>query len=166
MIHFVALIKGVPLKIRAAENYAGDNPGPGPMQSRNEASVDSELSGLALFSRQISGAFNNRFFQSYKPIQEFIDAPILLVTRLDAPDGATVRRMISDAIEVEKTGLWGRAFIDSARNNNAGFQAGDDWMSHMVEQLRKVGVPVVHENTPAVFAEGYPISDCALYYGW
>ena len=36
----------------------------------------------------------------------------------------------------------------------------------MVTQLRKVGIPAVYEDTPAVFPNGYPMSDCALYYGW
>jgi hypothetical protein len=39
-------------------------------------------------------------------------------------------------------------------------------MAAIVEQLHKVGVPVVYEDTPAIFPEGYPMSDCALYYGW
>lgn len=165
-IHFVALIKGMPLKIRAAASHPEDKPGPGPVESRNEASVDSELSALALFSRQISGAFNNRYYQSYKPIGEFADTPLLLVTRLDAPDAGTVRRMITDAIDAEKNGLWGRAFVDGAHNTSAGFQVGDNWMSGLVEQLHKVGVPVVYEDTPAIFPDGYPMNDCALYYGW
>ncbi|MGI9113808.1 MAG: hypothetical protein DLM52_06235 [Chthoniobacterales bacterium] len=165
-IHFVALIKGVPLKIRGAASYADDKPGAGPLESRNEASVDSELSALGLFSPQISGAFNNRYFQSYKPIHEFADMPILLVTRLDAPDASTVRRMIIDGIEAEKNGLWGRAFVDSAHNSNPGFQVGDEWMTAIVEQLHKAGIPVVHEDTAAIFPDGYPMSDCALYYGW
>jgi tetratricopeptide (TPR) repeat protein len=33
-------------------------------------------------------------------------------------------------------------------------------------QLHKVGVPVVYDNTPALFPDGYPMTDCALYYGW
>jgi uncharacterized protein (TIGR03790 family) len=166
-VHFVALIKGIPLKIRATNApYSEDKPGTGPVEARNEASVDSELSALGLFSPQISGAFHNRYFQSYKPIRDFAEMPILLVTRLDAPDDATVRRMITDSIEAEKNGLWGRAFVDAARNGSAGFQVGDDWMAAIVEQLHKAGVPVVYEDTPAIFPEGYPMSDCALYYGW
>jgi hypothetical protein len=62
--------------------------------------------------------------------------------------------------------LWGRAFIDASRNREAGFKVGDEWMSAIAEQLHKVGVPVVYEDTPNIFPDGYPISDCALYYGW
>ena len=39
-IRFVALIKGVPLKIRGAESYPGDQNQGGPIGGRNEASVD------------------------------------------------------------------------------------------------------------------------------
>nr|MDQ6912662.1 TIGR03790 family protein [Verrucomicrobiota bacterium] len=28
------------------------------------------------------------------------------------------------------------------------------------------GVPVVFDDSPALFPDGYPMSDCALYYGW
>src|SRR5213592_822997 len=55
-IRFVAVIKGVPLKIKPRESpYPGDQSTGGPVSSRNEASVDSELASLGLFSRQISG---------------------------------------------------------------------------------------------------------------
>ena len=165
-VHFVALIKGMPLKIRAAENYPGDKKGEGPINGRNEASVDSELARLGRFDRTISGAVSNPYFQSYRRIIEAPETSLLLVCRLDAPAAATVRQMILDAIETEKTGLWGRAYIDSAHNTANGYEMGDQWLARTVEQLRKVGVPVVTEETPALFPAGYPISDCALYYGW
>ena len=165
-IRFVALIKGMPLKIRAAEAYPGDQPKPGPVASRNEASVDSELTVLARYSPEISGALTNPYFQSYRRIMEVDDPPLLLVCRLDAPSAATVRQMITDGIEAEKTGLWGRGYVDGARKTSDGFEIGERWLAEIPQQLRKAGVPVVYENEPALFPEGYPMSDCALYYGW
>src|SRR6476660_722413 len=53
-IRFVAMVKGMPLKIRAATAYAGDKPGAGPIGDRNDASVDSEVAVLGVFSGQIS----------------------------------------------------------------------------------------------------------------
>ncbi len=166
-IRFVALIKGMPLKIRAeTEPYPGDKTQEGPIGSRNDASVDSELALLGRFIPEISGAIINNYYKSYRGIREGGDAVLMLVCRLDAPNAATVRRMITDAIETEKTGLWGRAYVDGAHNTGGGLQLGDRWMSEIVRQLRKVGVPVVFEDTPAVFPEGYPMSETALYYGW
>lgn len=164
-IRFVALIKGVPLKIRSTTDYPGDKPGT-PPADRNEASVDSELAMLARFSHQISGPFNNPYFQSTSRIAAFGDSSLLLVCRLDAPTAETVRRMIVDSIAAEKNGLWGRAYVDLAKNTTPGFEVGDKWLEEVTAQLHKVGVPVVEEDTPAVFPIGFPLSDCALYYGW
>src|SRR5437667_4896415 len=165
-IHFVAIIKGIPLKIRPTADYPGDVPRPGPMGNRNEASVDSELTVLAFMSHQISGPTPNPYFQNFRAIGDFENATMLLVCRLDAPAAATVRRMIVDAIAAEKSGLWGRAYVDGAHNTSGGMEVGDQWLSEITGQLHKVGIPVVYDETPALFPEGYPMTDCALYYGW
>jgi uncharacterized protein (TIGR03790 family) len=165
-IRFVAVMRGLPLKVRAAANYPGDKPGAAPIGNRNDASVDSEVAALGHFSDQISGALPNPYFQSYRPMAEMDNSALLLVCRLDAPDAATVRRMIVDAIEAEKNGLWGRAYIDGAHNAPGGLGVGDQWLAEIPEQLHKVGVPVIYEDTPAIFPDGYPMTDCALYFGW
>ena len=166
-IRFVALIKGVPLKIKATDGpYEGDKSAGGPVSNRNEASVDSELATLGLFSRQISGPLHNPYFQSFKPIDQFQNPVLLLVCRLDAPKAETVRRMIVDSIAAEKRGLWGRAFVDGAHDTRPGYDMGDQWLAEIPVQLHKVGVPVVYDNSPELFPDGYPMTDCALYYGW
>jgi uncharacterized protein (TIGR03790 family) len=166
-IHFVALIKGIPLKIRTiTAPYAGDQWGPGPVAGHNEAAVDSELSTLAFFLRQISGALPNPYFQSYLGIDQFESASLLLVCRLDGPSTAIVRRMITDTIAVEKNGLWGRGYVDASRNVSNGFEIGDKWLTEIVQQMHKAGIPVVFDDLPSVFPDGYPVTDCSLYYGW
>jgi len=165
-IRFVAVMKGVPLKIRATDNYSGDKPGAAPLGNRNDASVDSEIAALGAFTDQISGALPNPYYQSYRPMAEVDNTAVLLVCRLDAPDAATVRRMIVDAIETEKNGLWGRAYIDGAHNTGPGLGAGDKWLAEIPPQLRKAGVPVIYEDSPAIFSDKYPMTDCALYFGW
>ena len=165
-IRFVAVMKGIPLKIRAAENYPGDKPGAAPIGNRNDASVDSEIAALGAFTDQISGALPNPYFKSYRAMAEVDNSAVLLVCRLDGPDAATVRRMIVDAIETEKNGLWGRAYIDGAHNTSGGLGEGDKWLSEISSQLRKAGIPVIHDESPAIFPEPYPMTDCALYFGW
>src|SRR6267143_5668721 len=166
-IHFVALCKGIPLKIRGTtEPYPGDKPGAAPVFNRNEASVDSELATLAASSRQISGPAQNPYFKSFRAIGEFADSIQLLVCRLDGPSTAIVRQMIVDSIIAEKGGLWGRAYVDGAHNMTADKDEGDKWLAEICEQLHKEGVPVVYDDSPAIFPDGYPMTDCALYYGW
>jgi uncharacterized protein (TIGR03790 family) len=166
-IHFVALIRGMPLKIRpSATPYPGDDPNAGPLASHNEASVDSEVSILASFSKHISGAMPNPYFQSFRAITHFEKGPLLLVCRLDAPAAGTVRRMITDAIAAEKNGLWGRCYVDGSHNAAPGYETGDKWLADITDQLHKAGMPVAYDDSPATFPEGYPMTDCALYYGW
>jgi hypothetical protein len=74
--------------------------------------------------------------------------------------------MITDAIETERTGLWGRAYIDGAHNSAGGLAVGDQWLVETRDQLHKAGVPVIYENTPEIFPNNYPMTDCALYFGW
>jgi len=165
-IRFVAMMKGVPLKIRAAVDYPGDKVGGPPIGNRNDASVDSEVAALAAFSDQISGPLQNPYFQSYRAIAEVENSTVLLVCRLDAPQVATVRRMITDAIETEKTGLWGRAYIDGSHNTTPGMGVGDRWLAQTRDQLHKAGVPLIYDDTPEIFPNSYPMTDCAQYYGW
>src|SRR6476646_2147796 len=127
-IHFVALMRGLPLKIRAIATYEGDHLASNPIGGENQASVDSELAVLGLFSRQISGAAKNPYFQSFRPIMELDELPLLLVCRLDAPTEGIVRRMITDAVETEKSGLWGRAYVDGAAHQGGGLGDGDLWL--------------------------------------
>lgn len=165
-IRFVALIRGMPLKIRPAVDYPGDRAANNSATNQNQASVDSELAVLGLFSRQISGPTNNPYFQSYRPFTEIDAAPFMLVCRLDAPTSAIVRRMISDAVATEESGLWGRAYVDGADNTSGGLADGDQWLKAVVHDLRGAGIPVVYDFAPGLFPPGYPMSDCALYYGW
>src|SRR5215475_2293778 len=165
-IHFVAIIKGVPLKIHLTDSYPGDQSGTNPMATRNEASVDSELAVLAAHSRQISGFARNPYFRRFCAVGDVENSTLLLVCRLDAPTAETVRRMVVDAIATEKSGLWGRAYVDRAESTVAGWATGDGWLAEIIGQLHKVGIPVVCEDTAALFPDAYPMTDCALYYGW
>ncbi len=165
-IRFVALIRGMPLKIRATTEYPGDEKEPNQQTDQNNAAVDSELATLGFYSRQISGPANNPYFQSFRPILELTEMPIMLVGRLDAPTPEIVRRMIRDAIAAEKSGLWGRAFVDGANNTTGGLADGDQWLKSVVKDLRQAGIPTVYDTEPALFPAGFPMNDCALYYGW
>ena len=166
-IRFLALIRGVPLKIRpSAQSNPEDPGGTGPINSHNEASVDSELTLLAVAHHATNGAIPNPYFQSYRAIRDYENPNVLLVCRLDAPTPEMVRRMIVDSIAAEKNGLWGRGYVDSSHQTAPGAELGDKWMTSIVDQMHKAGIPVVFEDTPAVFPDGFPMNDAALYYGW
>ena len=168
-IHFVALMRGIPLRIATVSDYPGNNPKPGgsdAISSHNEASVDSELAVLGMFTQQISGAIKNFYFRAFAPIADAPLPTMLLVCRLDAATPRTVLSMIDTSIEVEKTGLWGFAYVD-ARNITSGvLKEGDDWMRQIRDDTMKHGIPCIFDNSPSLIPEHYPMRNAALYFGW
>jgi uncharacterized protein (TIGR03790 family) len=167
-IRFVALMRGMPLKIKAHfEPYEGDKPaGPPQIATPNTAAVDSELAVLGVFSRQISGAMNNPYFKATVRIGETPLAPLLLVTRLDAPTPELVRRMIDDSLAAEQRGLRGMTYVDARGTKVAGLDEGDKWLYGAADAARRKGVPVVMDNGEGLFPGVYPMTHAAGYLGW
>jgi uncharacterized protein (TIGR03790 family) len=169
-IRFLAIIRGVPLKI-SPDSSIGPAPKtdglPRAIAARNEASVDSELAALGLPDVGFAGIVPNPYFGRFTPIlDESVFPGLLLPSRLDAPTPAMVRGMIDEAIATEKEGLWGWAYVDGRNITSGGYTEGDIWMRNLVKILRQSGVPTIFDNLPATFAENFPITDAAVYFGW
>lgn len=166
-IRFLALMRGIPLKITNATGYPGDRIfGEPPLGNRNDAAVDSELATLGTYSRVISGALNNPYFRSFMPIRDFVRPDLMLVCRLDGPSPGVVRKMIADSIATEREGLMGFAYIDARGLEPGPYREGDDWLLAAAATARKKGMPVIVDNTPSLFPESYPMRHAAVYYGW
>lgn len=168
-IRFLVLIRGIPLKIKPTANYPGDFCSqPSPIKDQNAACVDSELAVLGLFTHGISGIVPNPTFRSYVRFMEPRPPGILFTGRLDAPTGTMVRRMIDDSLAVEKTGLWGRCYVDGrgmATGSNP-LAEGDDWMKKIATETAPRVLPTVYDNLPAMFSAAFPMNEAAMYFGW
>ena len=70
--------------------------------------------------------------------------------------------MIRDAVEVEKTGLWGMCYVDIANK----FPQGDQWLEAVVRENSAVGIPTVVDRFNDTYPKNYPMADAALYFGW
>ncbi len=166
-IRFIALMRGIPVKIAEAPKYPGDRvTAPAPIGTVNAAAVDSELSVLGLNMRQISGALNNPYFRSFSSFADFRRPEIMLVGRLDGPTAEIVRRMITDSLAAEQDGLAGIAYIDARNIASEGYAEGDKWLYGAANEARRRGTPVVLDNGPELFPENYPMRQAALYFGW
>ena len=173
-IRFVALIRGIPLKVRTTiEPPAPDKPAPPrpngdhPIDGHDEASVDSELSVLGAFQDNRFGIVPNPYFRRFSPVLDSsVTAGLLLVCRLDAPSADTVRRMIDDSLHAEANGLHGWAYMDKRSIPERGYRVGDDWIQSAASECWNEGIPVILDNMPPIFPEGFPVTDAALYYGW
>ena len=166
-IKFVALIRGMPLKIAPVGDYPGDKPaGPPEAAGHNEASVDSELATLAAYNRMISGPRPNEYFHSYSRFTDVNLPGLMLVCRLDAPTRQMVEKMITDSVAAEKEGLRGIAYMDARNIQQAGYKEGDKWIYTAANACRKQGIPAILDNGDGLFPEAYPMTRAALYYGW
>lgn len=166
-IRFVALIRGVPLKIAQVANYPGDKSTmPAPVGTTNSAAVDSELAVLGYRTQVISGALPNQYFRSFSPIMEARRPELMLVCRLDAPTAEIVKRMITDSLEAEENGLTGIAYVDARNIKEAGYTEGDGWLYALANSARRHGTPVVLDNGPGLFPQSYPMTQAGLYFGW
>jgi uncharacterized protein (TIGR03790 family) len=167
-IRFVALIKGVPLKIRSGgPDVTPRTDQPPEIAKRDEASVDSELAVLGLGALPPAGVLSNPYYRRFTPILNApIDPALLFVCRLDAPSDQAVRNMIDSALAAEQDGLWGWAYVDSRGITTGGYAEGDKWLSNAATQMREKGIPVLWDKAPETLPAGYPVTDAAIYYGW
>ncbi|MEI8343191.1 MAG: TIGR03790 family protein, partial [Verrucomicrobiota bacterium] len=168
-IRVLVTMRGVPLRIQPMPKPApkpGTPPVPAnpqnPVVGHDEASVDSELAMFGVEGVPVDGVLQNRFYKSKKSITEANMPFLVLTARIDAPSYATCEKMIRDAVEVEKTGLWGRAYVDIANK----FPQGDQWLEAVVKDDAEAGIPTVVDRFNDTLPKNYPMTDAALYYGW
>lgn len=172
---FVAIMRGVPMKIRSDEKVRssgvlGDIKPGAPLEKlvqQNEASVDSELAALFSLLDEPPAFIPNPYFRRFTRIFETLPSQTpLLVCRLDGPSDEIVRKMITNAIETERTGLWGWSYIDARSIKSAGYVEGDNWLFATAKSMRSQGLPVITDIDPDVLPRGFPVTDAAVYYGW
>lgn len=159
--------KTVPTKLPAQTNNEGKKlPRKSrPLQSTDAASVDSELTTLLMPFLKKTKLQANPYFNSSTKFTSLKYPNLILVGRIDSPSPEICLRMIDDAIEIEKTGLLGKCYLDKAFRRGA-YKLGDDWLDNIASVNNKSGIPTVTEETKDLFFSGYPMEDAALYYGW
>ncbi len=163
-IRAIVLMRGVPLRIKPkpTDPPKEENPQIPLMVMSDQASVDSELMLLGAELPSYKGSINNAFFNSPLPLSKANLPQLVLVNRIDAPTLEVCKRMITDAVETEKHGLWGRAYIDISNK----FPQGDEWLENIVSENLKSGIPIVVDRFNDTLPTNYPMSDTAMYYGW
>ncbi|MBI5443486.1 MAG: TIGR03790 family protein, partial [Deltaproteobacteria bacterium] len=137
-----------------------------------EASVDSELALVRSPGYELDGWVPNPLFLGLRdqklPLRR---DEVLLVSRLDGPSEAVVRRIIDDALRAEQTGLTGTAYLDARwpdpgdGKNLSGYAFYDKSLHGAAAALKQRGIPVLLEETEALFPEGGHLP-AALYCGW
>ncbi len=170
-IQVLVLMRGVPLRIQAlpkpplpppAAGAPAPPPPQNPMEGHDEAAVDSELAMFGVETLPTESVLQNKFYDSQKGIADAKLPFLVLTARIDAANYATCERMIRDAVETEKTGLWGRAYVDIANK----IPQGDQWFETVAKANFKSGIPTVVDRFNDTLPKNYPMTDASLYYGW
>jgi uncharacterized protein (TIGR03790 family) len=134
----------------------------------SESSFDSELS-LVLWGRYDPCGWQPNELRAEGPQTESSGEGrrTLMVARLDGPSPSVVRRMIDDAIAVERNGLKGTFYIDArGLEEGRGHLPYDLDLRTLAARVRaRTDLPVVLDNQSGVFSAG-DRPNAALYCGW
>ena len=161
---YLVLCRGTPLKIQEDPtlNDAELRSGRLPAQfNKNQGSVDSELSLLAQGPLPVYGSVRNPLFQS-KLAVDLAGELVVKVARLDGSSGVDVRAMILSALEAEKNGLLGRAYVDLGGPH----AAGDRWLDATRARLVDLGYFCDVNPSGGAFGVADRFDAPALYFGW
>jgi uncharacterized protein (TIGR03790 family) len=141
-------------------------------KSDQSASVDSEIALAAAGAYPLAAWVPNPFFLGYRNEKLAVDkSQALMVSRLDGPDGKTVRRIIDDTLAAEAQGLSGRAYFDArwpepAGGPKGGYELYDASIHRAARLVAESGrMPVKIDSTERLFQPG-DCPDAALYCGW
>ncbi len=135
------------------------------------AAVDSEIALIRQNNYPLSGWLPNPAYIARQGQENYLSKErLLMVSRLDGPNSAIVKRIIIDAVNAEKTGLVGKAFFDArwpkpnAAKKLSGYALYDNSI-HQAATLLKDKMVVVLDDRPALFPAGSNLP-AALYCGW
>jgi uncharacterized protein (TIGR03790 family) len=159
----LVLCRGVPLRIEhdpslySAVGALTDHP----EMRTNQGAVDSELSLLAQMDYPINASIPNPLFHKEQPTDD-ARAQVVKVSRLDGPTAAYALHLVDLAVEAERTGLLGRAYVDIAgpREN------GDRWLEDAAASISSLGFDISVGHGPATIPATSRIDAPALYFGW
>ncbi len=172
-IKIVALMRDIPLRI--AEEYGAKvkHPETGQLINKkpatgqqNQASVDSELMLLGWYDLPSNGAHKNRYHRQDTAFSETALPWMILIGRIDGISYTAARTLITDAIAAEKSGLWGKAYIDLAQKTQGAYATGEQWIQNVASTATGNGIPTIIDPHKPRFAHHYPMSDAAIYFGW
>jgi len=138
------------------------------------ASVDSELMHLWWDEYDRAGPCLNLLHFQAPPALVKDHPPLIMTARLDGPTAEIAKRLVADAVEIEKVGLKGKVYVDARDQrydpktdpNGFGYGGYDESMREMAGLLKdQAKLDVILDNKSSVFAPG-ACPECALYCGW
>ncbi|HEY0967385.1 MAG TPA: TIGR03790 family protein [Opitutaceae bacterium] len=162
-ISYLVVCRGVPLRIAHASSLYTPVPR---LTDRvefrtNSGAVDSELSLLAQSGFPINAFVPNPLFRNDQP-RSLETSLIVKVSRLDGPTYDASLAMVEGALEAERNGLIGRAYVDIGGVH----PDGDQWLESAAQQLAEAGYDLEVERGGATLPSTARADAAAFYFGW
>lgn len=159
----LVVCRGVPLRIAHEAELMAEVP---PLTSNNAlrtnaGAVDSELALLAVPGYAINAFVPNPLFNQDRPDPRAV-AAIVRVGRLDGATLADARGLVDSALEGERRGLIGRAYVDIGGPH----ADGDNWLEATLADLASLGFDLEVDRARATFPPHARFDAAALYFGW
>ena len=157
-------MRGVPLRVEGTLGNFGQRTRE-QHRENDAASVDSELACLMLPQPpETKGSVPNPAFgHDASPLR-------IMVGRLDGPNLATAKRLVDDAIAVEKREIpTGRALIDHAQMASHGkeYERGDTWLNTLETRFSMAGFDLKVDRGPGLMGGAPADGEKVFFYaGW
>lgn len=162
-IAFLVTCRGIPLRIKHEPALYKSVP---PQTDNaffrtNAGAVDGELALLAEPNHEINGYVRNPLFDDDRPPKAEL-ARVIKVARLDGPTVEDAISLCDRAIEAERTGLIGRAYVDVGGIH----PDGDRWLNAAADQLVALGFETTVDRASTTFPATAVFESPVLYFGW
>jgi uncharacterized protein (TIGR03790 family) len=159
----LVVCRGIPLRISNDPSLYREVP---PLTDHaqfrtNEGAVDSELSLLAQNAYPINASVVNPLYGNDHPT-DLARAQVVKVARLDGPTPEVALGLVDLAVEAERTGLLGRAYVDAAGPH----ESGNRWLEAAAAMARELGFNVTVTRGPGTMPATARIDAPVLYLGW
>ena len=139
--------------------------------NESNACVDSELMLLWWGEYNLARWQPNVLYWQIPAAERAKAKPTLMTCRLDGPTPEIAKRLVDDAIDVEKVGLKGKVYVDSRGiklgkgEGGTGYGGYDESFREMAALLKANGFDVTLDDRNELFAP-QSCPDAALYAGW
>lgn len=159
----LVVCRGVPLRIANDPSLYRDV---GPLTSHqefrtNQGAVDSELSLLAKTDYPINAGLPNPLYGVEHPSDDAL-SQVVKVSRLDGPDAQEAMHLVDLAVQAERRGLLGRAYVDVAGPH----KNGDRWLEAIASRIAALGFDLSVSRGPQTVPASARMDAPVLYFGW
>ena len=159
-VEAITICKGVPFIIRPE---IAEMKGEKKNYIKNDAaSVDSELAMLLQGSYQLNGFRKNPAVGMELSMDMAKILKLIPIGRLDGHTYEAAKKVLESALEAEKKGLRGRAYIDKSKK----YKEGDLRLDKTAEELKAQGFDISIDKNPACMSYTQRFDAPVFYFGW